>query len=78
VAATLAFATAALFSNPVLAQIDWPTRTVNVIIGASPGGDTGSAREKITAPLGNRIQVAGIAYGAIQDYHTSGETVVLG
>jgi tripartite-type tricarboxylate transporter receptor subunit TctC len=40
--------------------------------------DTGSAAEKITALLGNRIHVAGIAYGAIQDYHTSGEMVVLG
>jgi tripartite-type tricarboxylate transporter receptor subunit TctC len=40
--------------------------------------DTGSAAEKITALLGDRIHVAGIAYGAIQDYHTSGEMVVLG
>src|SRR5690606_2563763 len=40
--------------------------------------DTGSASEKIAALLGGRIHVAGIAYGAIQDYHTSGEMVVLG
>ncbi|HEV7293010.1 MAG TPA: tripartite tricarboxylate transporter substrate binding protein [Devosia sp.] len=40
--------------------------------------DTGSAAEKITALLGGRIQVAGIAYGAIQDYVTSGEMNVLG
>jgi tripartite-type tricarboxylate transporter receptor subunit TctC len=40
--------------------------------------DTGSAAEKITSMLGGRIHVAGIAYGAIQDYHTSGQMVVLG
>ncbi len=40
--------------------------------------DTGSAAEKIAALLGGRIHVGGIAYGAIQDYHTSGEMVVLG
>src|SRR5690606_18831159 len=40
--------------------------------------DAGSASEKIAALLGGRIHVAGIAYGAIQDYHTSGEMVVLG
>jgi tripartite-type tricarboxylate transporter receptor subunit TctC len=40
--------------------------------------DTGSAAEKITALLGGRIDVAGIAYGAIQDYHESGAMVVLG
>lgn len=40
--------------------------------------DTGSAAEKITALLGGRIHVAGIAYGAIQDYHESGEMNVIG
>ncbi len=40
--------------------------------------DTGSAAEKIAALLGGRIHVAGIAYGAIQDYHTSGEMNVIG
>lgn len=40
--------------------------------------DTGSASEKIAALLGGRIDVGGIAYGAIQDYHTSGQMVVLG
>jgi tripartite-type tricarboxylate transporter receptor subunit TctC len=40
--------------------------------------DTGSAAEKITSLLGGRIHVAGIAYGAIQDYHASGKMVVLG
>jgi tripartite-type tricarboxylate transporter receptor subunit TctC len=40
--------------------------------------DTGSAAEKITALLGGRIHVAGIAYGAIQDYHRSGEMNVIG
>jgi tripartite-type tricarboxylate transporter receptor subunit TctC len=40
--------------------------------------DTGSASEKIAALLGGRIDVAGIAYGAIQDYHESGDMVVLG
>ncbi|PTE19781.1 tripartite tricarboxylate transporter substrate binding protein [Cereibacter changlensis JA139] len=40
--------------------------------------DTGSASEKIAALLGGRIDVAGIAYGAVQDYHTSGQMVVLG
>lgn len=40
--------------------------------------DTGSAAEKIASLLGGRIQVAGIAYGAIQDYHASGDMVVLG
>lgn len=40
--------------------------------------DTGSASEKIAALLGGRIDVAGIAYGAIQDYHASGDMVVLG
>lgn len=40
--------------------------------------DTGSASEKIAAMLGGRIDVAGIAYGAIQDYHESGDMVVLG
>ncbi|WP_128255643.1 tripartite tricarboxylate transporter substrate binding protein [Falsirhodobacter deserti] len=40
--------------------------------------DTGSAAEKIAALLGGRIDVAGIAYGAIQDYHEAGQMVVLG
>lgn len=40
--------------------------------------DTGSAAEKITALLGGRIDVAGIAYGAVQDYVTSGEMKVIG
>lgn len=40
--------------------------------------DTGSAAEKITSLLGGRIHVAGIAYGAIQDYHQAGQLVVLG
>jgi tripartite-type tricarboxylate transporter receptor subunit TctC len=40
--------------------------------------DTGSAAEKITALLGGRIQVGGIAYGAIQDYHEGGQMNVLG
>lgn len=40
--------------------------------------DTGSAAEKITSLLGGRIQVAGIAYGAIQDYHEAGQMAVLG
>lgn len=40
--------------------------------------DTGSASDKIAALLGGRIDVAGIAYGAIQDYHTAGQMVVLG
>ncbi|MFN3500615.1 MAG: hypothetical protein ACK40A_19660, partial [Pannonibacter indicus] len=29
-----------LSGTAALAQADWPQRTVNVIIGASPGGDT--------------------------------------
>lgn len=40
--------------------------------------DTGSASEKIANLLGGRIDVAGIAYGAVQDYVTSGQMVVLG
>jgi len=40
--------------------------------------DTGSAAEKITALLGGRIHMAGIAYGAIQDYYKAGQMVVLG
>ncbi|MCJ8139878.1 tripartite tricarboxylate transporter substrate binding protein [Falsirhodobacter halotolerans] len=40
--------------------------------------DTGSAAEKIAALLGGRIDVAGIAYGAIQDYAQAGQMVVLG
>lgn len=40
--------------------------------------DTGSAAEKIANLLGGRIHVAGIAYGAVQDYHESGDLVVLG
>lgn len=40
--------------------------------------DTGSASDKIAALLGGRIDVAGIAYGAIQDYHAAGQMVVLG
>src|SRR5690606_16468563 len=40
--------------------------------------DTGSAAEKIASLLGGRIHVGGIAYGAIQDYHASGDMVVLG
>ncbi|SEN23716.1 Tripartite-type tricarboxylate transporter, receptor component TctC [Paracoccus alcaliphilus] len=40
--------------------------------------DTGSAAEKITSLLGGRIHVAGIAYGAIQDYHEAGQMAVLG
>lgn len=40
--------------------------------------DTGSAAEKIAALLGGRIDVAGIAYGAIQDYAEAGQMVVLG
>lgn len=40
--------------------------------------DTGSASEKIASLLGGRIDVAGIAYGAVQDYVTSGQMSVLG
>jgi tripartite-type tricarboxylate transporter receptor subunit TctC len=40
--------------------------------------DTGSAAEKITSLLGGRIHLAGIAYGAIQDYQSAGQMVVLG
>jgi len=40
--------------------------------------DTGSASEKITALLGGRIHVAGISYGAIQDYQKAGQMTVLG
>ena len=40
--------------------------------------DTGSASEKIAALLGGRIDMAGIAYGAVQDYHAAGQMVVLG
>lgn len=40
--------------------------------------DTGSAAEKIASLLGGRIDVAGIAYGAVQDYVESGQMVVLG
>src|SRR5690606_2526244 len=40
--------------------------------------DTGSAAEKIASLLGGRIHIAGIAYGAVQDYHTSGQMKVLG
>lgn len=40
--------------------------------------DTGSASEKIANLLGRRIDVAGIAYGAVQDYVTAGQMVVLG
>ncbi|MBM3605070.1 MAG: tripartite tricarboxylate transporter substrate binding protein [Alphaproteobacteria bacterium] len=40
--------------------------------------DTGSASEKIASLLGGRIDVAGIAFGAVQDYVNSGQMVVLG
>ncbi|WP_304620865.1 tripartite tricarboxylate transporter substrate binding protein [Paracoccus sediminilitoris] len=40
--------------------------------------DTGSAAEKIASLLGGRIDVAGIAYGAVQDYVDNGQMVVLG
>ncbi|MDO5659070.1 MAG: tripartite tricarboxylate transporter substrate binding protein [Paracoccus sp. (in: a-proteobacteria)] len=40
--------------------------------------DTGSASEKIAALLGGRIDLAGIAYGAIQDYAQAGQMTVLG
>ncbi|MDY8108140.1 tripartite tricarboxylate transporter substrate binding protein [Fulvimarina sp. 2208YS6-2-32] len=40
--------------------------------------DTGSAAEKIAALLGGRIQVAGIAYGAVQDYVEGGQMNVIG
>src|SRR5690606_14151988 len=40
VTAVLAVAAAALLSTTALAETDWPNRTINVIIGASPGGDT--------------------------------------
>ncbi|MDO5623019.1 MAG: tripartite tricarboxylate transporter substrate binding protein [Paracoccus sp. (in: a-proteobacteria)] len=40
--------------------------------------DTGSASEKIASLLGGRIDIAGIAYGAIQDYANSGQMFVLG
>lgn len=40
--------------------------------------DTGSASEKIANLLGGRIDLAGIAYGAVQDYVSSGQMVVLG
>ncbi|MGZ3218173.1 tripartite tricarboxylate transporter substrate binding protein [Paracoccus sp. T5] len=40
--------------------------------------DTGSASEKIASLLGGRIDLAGIAYGAVQDYVESGQMVVLG
>lgn len=40
--------------------------------------DTGSASEKIASLLGGRIDLAGIAYGAIQDYTAGGQMTVLG
>jgi len=40
--------------------------------------DTGLAAEKIASLLGGRMDVGGIAYGAIQGYHVAGEMVVLG
>ena len=40
--------------------------------------DTGSAAEKIASLLGGRIEVGGIAFGAVQDYVASGDMVVLG
>ncbi|QDA36050.1 tripartite tricarboxylate transporter substrate binding protein (plasmid) [Paracoccus liaowanqingii] len=40
--------------------------------------DTGSASEKIASLLGGRIDLAGIAYGAVQDYVEAGQMVVLG
>ncbi|MDO5612526.1 MAG: tripartite tricarboxylate transporter substrate binding protein [Paracoccus sp. (in: a-proteobacteria)] len=40
--------------------------------------DTGSASEKVASLLGGRIDIAGISYGAIQDYATSGQMHVLG
>lgn len=40
--------------------------------------DTGSASEKIASLLGGRIDVAGISYGAVQDYVESGQMTVLG
>lgn len=40
--------------------------------------DTGSASEKIASLLGGRIDLAGIAYGAIQDYANAGQMTVLG
>ena len=32
--------TARFAGSAAMAQADWPERTINVIIGASPGGDT--------------------------------------
>ncbi|NDL68801.1 tripartite tricarboxylate transporter substrate binding protein [Anaerotalea alkaliphila] len=40
--------------------------------------DVGAAAEKITNLLGGRIDLMSIAYGAVQDYITTGEMVVIG
>lgn len=39
--------------------------------------DVGSASDKITSLLGGRIDLASITYGAVKDYQTTGELVIL-
>ncbi len=40
--------------------------------------DAGTVSEKVVALLGDRIDLAAISYGSVQDYVTSGEMVALG
>ncbi len=40
VMAILSVTAAVVMATSAFAQTEWPERTVNVVIGASPGGDT--------------------------------------
>lgn len=79
----------ALTTTSALAQTDWPSRTVNVIIGASPGGDTDfNARtmarffEEITGTSMVITNMPGggatIATSAVRDADPDGYTMLFG
>ncbi|WP_410218201.1 Bug family tripartite tricarboxylate transporter substrate binding protein, partial [Paracoccus sp. (in: a-proteobacteria)] len=84
-----AIASTSLSPMSALAQTDWPQRTVNVIIGASPGGDTDfNARtmaryfEEITGTGMVITNMPGggatIATSAVRDADPDGYTMLFG
>src|SRR5690606_41783651 len=79
----------ALTTTSALAQTDWPSQTVNVIIGASPGGDTDfNARtfaryfEQVTGASMVITNMPGggatIATSAVRDAAPDGSTILFG
>jgi tripartite-type tricarboxylate transporter receptor subunit TctC len=89
ITAALSVTALALMSTSAFAETDWPTRTVNVIIGASPGGDTDfnartTARffEEITGTSMVITNMPGggatIASSAVRDSDPDGYTMLFG